>query len=276
MLKLGFNQATCKDNSDVKTDLQLCEKYGYDYIELRLDMLKEYFKENSIDDLKDFFENNNIKPFAFNSIENINFNTPEQWDQLLELFVFACETAQAIGNPYLIVVPTVGEHVMNKNEKEVLEDSVKVLNELADIAEPYGVKLAFEPIGDNKWCCNSLRQAHEIIQAVNRDSVGLTVDCINFYMHDKCADLEYITKIPAEKLFVYHINDCEDLPLGILDHPDRIMPGEGVIPVADITDRVKKTGYNTVASLELFRPEYYKMDPEDVIKMGAEKTKPFL
>ena len=77
MLKLGFNEATCKENSSVEKDLELCEKYGYDYIELRLDMLKEYFKTHTIDDLKAFFAKSHLKPFAFNSIEDINFRTPE-------------------------------------------------------------------------------------------------------------------------------------------------------------------------------------------------------
>ena len=77
MLKLGYNEATCKENSSVEKDLELCEKYGYDYIELRLDMLKEYFKTHTIDDLKAFFAKSHLKPFAFNSIENINFCTPE-------------------------------------------------------------------------------------------------------------------------------------------------------------------------------------------------------
>ena len=50
MLKLGYNEATCKENSTVEKDLELCEKYGYDYIELRLDMLKEYLKTHTVDD----------------------------------------------------------------------------------------------------------------------------------------------------------------------------------------------------------------------------------
>ena len=169
-----------------------------------------------------------------------------------------------------------GPDMDRKTEQEVFEDSVKVLNKLADIAEPYGVCCSFEPIGDRRWCCNSLRQAWEIVQAVNRDSVGLTVDCINFYMHDKCADLEYIRKIPKEKLFVYHINDCEDLPLRVLDHCHRIMPGKGCIPVADISKAVMDVGYDGPACLELFRPEYWDMDAEEVIKMGAECCAPFL
>ena len=163
-----------------------------------------------------------------------------------------------------------------KNEKEIFDDSVRVLNQLADIAEPYGVKLSFEPIGDRRWCVNSVRQALEIVQAVNRDSVGLTVDCINVYLHDKCADVDYIRRIPKDKLFVFHINDCEDLPLGILDHCHRIMPGKGTIPIADVADAVRAAGYDGPACLELFRPEYWGMSADAVIKMGAECTRPYL
>lgn len=276
MLKLGYNEATCKENSSVARDLQLCEKYGYDFIELRLDMLKEYLKNHTLQELKDFFAASHLKPFALNSIENINFCTPQEWKELVELFTFACEIAQAIENPYIIVVPTVTEEICTKNEKEVFEDSVAVLNTLADIAVPYGVKLSFEPIGDRRWCCNSIRQALEIVQAVDRPEVGLTVDCINFYMHDKAADVDFIRQIPKEKLFVYHINDCEDLSLGILDHCHRLMPGRGVIPIDRITRAVSDVGYDGPACLELFRPEYWEMDAEAVIRMGAACTKAFL
>ncbi len=276
MLKLGFNEATCKENSSVEQDLELCEKYGYEYIELRLDMLKDYLKDHTLEELKHFFDTHELKPFAFNSIEDINFTTPEEWKALKELFLFGCQAAQAIQNPYIIVVPTMTEKIQQHTEKDVFEDSVRVLNELANLAKPYGVKLAFEPIGDRRWCCNSLRQAWEIVQAVDREEVGLTIDCINFYMHDKCADVECITQIPKEKIFVFHMNDCEDLPFGVLDHCHRIMPGKGCIPVGEIAGRIKQTGYDEIASLELFRPEYWEMEAEDVIAMGAEACSKFL
>ena len=272
---LGYNEATCKENSSVERDLILCEKNGYDYIELRLDMLKEYLKGHTVDELKEFFAQSHLKPFAFNSIEDINFRTPDEWNELVELFTFGCEIAAEIGNPYMIVVPTMTTEYCTKTEREVFEDSVEVLNKLADIAKPYGVKLSFEPIGDRRWCCNSIRQALEIVEAVDRDDVGLTVDCINFYMHDKCSDLEMIRRIPKDKLFVFHLNDCEDLPLGVLDHCHRIMPGKGVIPIDEIVAAVDDAGYKGPACLELFRPEYWQMDPEEVIAMGAESWKKY-
>lgn len=89
----------------------------------------------------------------------LRFCTPEEWEKLVKLFTFGCKVAQQIGNPYIIVVPTVTNEICTRNEKEIFDDSVKVLNELADIAEPYGVKLSFEPIGDKKWCVRRSRSS---------------------------------------------------------------------------------------------------------------------
>jgi 2-keto-myo-inositol isomerase len=276
MMKLGFNEATCMKRSGVEQDLRLCEKYGYEYIELRLDMLKTYLEKNTVNDLKVFFNSHRIKPYAFNSIENINFCTEVQWDDLVSLFKFGCETAQAIDNPYIVVVPTMGDDMYLKTRKEVFDDSVKVLNKLADIAKPYDVKLAFEPIGDRRWCVRSLDQALEIVRAVNRDDVGLALDSINLFLYNRLENIDTIDDVPPEKIFVYHIDDCEDLPLGTLDHCHRLYPGDGVIPLDAITKKLRTKGYAEICSVELFRPEYWELEPEEVIKTAAGKARRFL
>ena len=275
-MKLGFNEATCMKRSTVEQDLMLCEKYGYDYIELRLDMLSDYLKRKPLKELQSFFASSRLKPYAFNSIEDINFCGPEQWRKLTDLFRFGCETAQAINNPYLIVVPTMGDDMYLKTQREVFDDSVEVLHKLADLAKPYGVKLAFEPIGDKRRCVRSLEQALEIIQAVARPDVGLALDSINLFLYNRLENIDTIDAVPPEKLFVYHIDDCEDLPLGVLDHCHRLYPGEGIIPLAEISEKLHRKGYDEICSVELFRPEYWEMDPELVIRTAAQKTQHFL
>jgi 2-keto-myo-inositol isomerase len=275
-MKLGFNEATCMKRSTVEADLAFCEKYGYDYIELRLDMIKNYLTRNTVKDLQSYFKSSRIKPYAFNSIEDINFCNQNQWNRLLDLFQFGCEIAQAIENPYIIVVPTMGEDMYKKTKEEVFEDSAEVLVKLADTAKPYGVKLAFEPIGDKRWCVRSLDQALEIIQAVNRPDVGLALDSINLFLYNRLENINTIDDVPLEKLFVYHIDDCEDLPLGTLDHCHRLFPGDGIIPLKAISEKLRHKGYEEICSVELFRPEYWDMDPEDVIRTAAQKTKPYL
>jgi 2-keto-myo-inositol isomerase len=54
------------------------------------------------------------------------------------------------------------------------------------------------------------------------------------------------------------------------------MPGKGTIPIADVADAVRAAGYDGPACLELFRPEYWGMSADAVIKMGAECTRPYL
>jgi 2-keto-myo-inositol isomerase len=272
-MKTGFNEATAMKRSNLALDLQFCEKYNYDYIEIRLDMLQEYLKTHTMDDLKLFFAKSHLKPYALNSIENINFCDEKQWKKMLELFVFACKMAKELQNPYIVVVPTMGDDMKNKTYKEVFDDSVRVLKELSDIAKPYGVKLAFEPIGDPRWCVRSMKQAWEIVKEVDRDDVGVVVDAFNLYMYNKLEDMDDIKEVPLEKIFVFHIDDSEDIPLDTLDHCHRMFPGDGVIKLKELIQLLKDKGYTEIASVEIFRPEYWEMDVEEVIRLGYEKTK---
>ena len=47
----SYNEACGKDCSDLFTDLTLCEKAGFDYIEIRLDMLRKYLETGTLDEL---------------------------------------------------------------------------------------------------------------------------------------------------------------------------------------------------------------------------------
>lgn len=68
-MKLSFNEATTLKNSNLEKDLELCEKLGYDYIEIRAeDKLPEYLQHHSIEDLADYFRTRHIKPLALNAL----------------------------------------------------------------------------------------------------------------------------------------------------------------------------------------------------------------
>lgn len=42
-------------------DLEMCEKYGFDYIEIRFDCVKDYLKEHTLEELADWFKNHHLK-----------------------------------------------------------------------------------------------------------------------------------------------------------------------------------------------------------------------
>ena len=55
-MKTSYNEACARDCSTLEQDLSLCEKAGFDYIEIRLDMLRGWLKDHTVDQLKEFFE----------------------------------------------------------------------------------------------------------------------------------------------------------------------------------------------------------------------------
>jgi 2-keto-myo-inositol isomerase len=267
-MKICFNQATTMKNSTLEKDLELCEKHGYELIEIRLDKLRDYLKTHSIDELVGFFEKSRIKPYAFNALEFITFRDEEGYKQIKEDLVFLCQVGEKIKCKKIVVVPTfdIGQYT----KTQIKDESVRSIKELADIASKYGVKLAYEFVGYPSCSVNTLGQTYEIVKAVDREDVGLVLDCFHFHaMNSRLEDLE---KVDAKKIFIFHIDDSEDLPVGALRDNNRLWPGEGAIDLNSILKTLKAIGYSDMVSVELFRPEYWDWDIERTIKVGKEKT----
>lgn len=267
-MKTCFNQATTMKHSTLKKDLLYCEKYGYDYIEIRLDKLKEYLKDNTLEDLKVFFENNNIKPYAYNGLEEINYRNDKDFSIIMEDLDLACRASDIVGGKFLTMDSNF--NVGHQTITQIRNETVKVISKIIDKAEKYSMKLAFEFIGHPACCVNTFNQAYDIIQTVNRSDVGLILDF--FHFHAMGSRLEDIKASDIDSIFIVHINDTEDLPIGALTDSDRLWPGDGAVDTHGLMTTLVEMGYDGVFSLELFRPEYWDMPIEDCIKKGKEKT----
>lgn len=269
MMKLGMNQGTTLENSSLERDLHLLEKYGYDYIEIRsIDKLKEYLQTHTINDLIEFFQTHHVKPLSLNALVYFNNRTEEEYKALLEEYKEMLEYAKVLNIDRIVVVPLVSE---KKIVRSVIKKScVEVLTELSDLAKPYGVKLALEFIGHPHATVNTLSFANEIVAEVNRENVGIVFDTFQFYAMN--STLEDLKNTDFSKVFLFHINDVEDFNPGIMLDEDRVYPGDGVIDLHNILTIIKEKRFTEHASIELFRPEYYQLDAEEVVRTAKEKT----
>lgn len=271
-MKLCFNQATTMKNSTLDSDLALCERYGFDYIEIRLDKLQEYLTQHSIDDLKAFFAANHIRPYAFNALEFINFRDEAGFVQIMEGLRFCCDMGDVIGCHRVVIVPTFD--VGNKTIREIHEETVRVIRIMEEYAAPRGMQLAFEFVGYPNCSVNTFGQAYDIVKAVNRETVGIVLDC--FHFHSMRSAISHLKQADARKIFIFHIDDSEDLPIGAARDCHRLMPGDGAIDMQAILQTLKEIGYDRMASVELFRPEYWDWPDEKTIRVSLEKTKAVL
>ncbi len=267
-MKIAFNQATTLKNSTLEQDLKLCDKYGYDLIEIRLDKLKEYLRDNTVEDLRFFFDRHRIKPYAFNALEFISFRDEAGYQQMVDDLKFLCRIGQVIDCKKIVAVPSfdVGDYT----RLQIKEETARVLNQLAEIAQPYGVKLALEFCGYPNCSVNTFDQAYKIVKEVDREDVGLVLDC--FHFHAMNSNIKDLRNADPSKIFVFHIDDCEDLPVGALRDHHRVWPGEGAIDLDSILSTLRDIGYREMVSIELFRPEYWDWEAEQTIKVGKVMT----
>ncbi|UCZ52815.1 sugar phosphate isomerase/epimerase [Bacillus shivajii] len=270
-MKIGFNQATTLDSSNLKTDMQLCEKYGYDFIEIRLDKLKEYLQTNTVEDLKAFFNQAKLKPLAFNAIEFFTFQNDTIFENQKNDLRFLQRIGKEINCDTIVVVPTF--EVPNPSKAEVQRETVDKLKCLLEVLDS-DMRLAFEFVGYPHCSVNTLEQAYDIVKEVNDPRVGLVVDC--FHLHAMNSNIALLKDIDKEKIFLFHIDDSEDKVPGSLRDHHRLWPGDGVIDLEIILHTLHEKGFKGPASLELFRPEYWSLSPDECISTGIEKTSKML
>lgn len=259
-------------HADLETDIRAAGDAGYDLVEIWAAKLRTFLQSRPISELKAILSASNVEPYSINSIEHITFRTPEDY----ELIKAECGELSAVASelacPYIVVVP--GKLPANATEKEIIDESVRVLNELADIAEPRGVSLAFEFLGQADCSVQTLDLAAKIIQAVDRSSVGLVIDTFHFYAGG--SSFEAIDELDPSKLFIFHINDAEDIPKERLTDAHRLYPGTGILPIAEIKEHFDKIGYDRMVSIEIFRPEYWAQDPYEVARKAKAATEKVL
>ena len=82
--------------------------------------------------------------------------------------------------------------------------------------------------------------------------------------------------LDPDKLFIFHINDAENLPKEELTDAHRLYPGEGILPIKEIKERFDKIGYDRMVSIEIFRPEYWNEDPFEVARKAKAATEKVL
>lgn len=276
-MKLGFNEATalgCQGQT-LERDLEQCEALGFDYIELRGDCIRDYLTRHTLAELGEWFRTHRLKPWAYNTLEFFNLRDEDGNREIDAHVNFIIEVCRAIDLHLLITVPTF--HISKPlSVSQIRDASAQRLGEIADRVAPYGIRVALEFCGVPGCSINQLGTAWEVVRTCGRDNVGLTLDTYHFHAMD--SHWEDLERVDPKKIFAYHLNDSEDLPIGapyLLDDK-RLWPEEGCLDHARTCAILNRMGFDGVCTIEEFRPEYYALSHAENLRTAYEKTSVFV
>lgn len=256
-MKLALNGATIM-RSSLADDIEIAAETGFTALEVWAGKVDDFTRRRPLADAAHKMQALGITPWCINSIENITYRDAAGRRDLLDELRRTVALAREISAPGIVVVPGARPNGFSRHES--VRDAVDVLRAMSDVAEDIG--LAFEFLGKPGCAVPVLGMAVDIVEAVDRPNVGMVID--TFHFHAGGSRFEDLDRVRIDRLFVVHLNGCEDLPREQLTDAHRLYPGEGVIPIGRILSRLHSRGWDGTASVEIFRPAYWEQDPREV------------
>jgi len=95
-----------------------------------------------------------------------------------------------------------------------------------------------------------------------------------FHLYKGDSDFRGVRLLGPDAIQVLHMNDYpNDPPREKIDDSFRVYPGDGVAPLTDLLQTLRRTGGQKVLSLELFNRKYWSEDALVVAKTGLARMK---
>lgn len=117
------------------------------------------------------------------------------------------------------------------------------------------------------------RLGEAILVAVESGHPNACVLADVYHMYKGGSDPSGLRLLNASALGVFHINDYPDIPRETINDADRVYPGDGVAPLAQILETLRAIGYRGMLSLELFNKQYWEQPAAEVARTGAERIR---
>ena len=172
--------------------------------------------------------------------------------------------ASDIGSEHIQTIPnTVGENYDQKYVANRYRELIEIgINEF-DI-NPAIVFVKFFPL-------KTMGQAAGVALDANHPKAMIIPD--TYHMHISEGGFEGLKLIKGKMIAIFQFADAPASPaIAKLGDEHRVYPGDGVLPLPEILKDLKATGFEGCVSLELYNPNYWKQDLQEVAETGLRKT----
>jgi len=176
------------------------------------------------------------------------------------------QQAKDLGSPFIVASPPGGQADLAQSGRDYAE--------LMRAGREIGIRPAMEFLGFVEHV-NNIRTAREIMERSGDSDATIVIDWFHMVRGDgRDTILEDLRALKAEQIAIVHLDDVPyRKPFGEMKDSDRVYPGDGDIPLAELFAALKDTGYAGPVSLELFNEDLWNEDPYEVTRTGFQKSR---
>jgi sugar phosphate isomerase/epimerase len=264
-----LNTATIRGHKlGIVKEIEVASQAGYDAIEPWVDSIGDYTRSGgSLPDLKKRIADSGLTVEGAIGFPEWVVDDDTRRSKGLERAKQEMDMVAQIGGKRF-AAPPAGATGLPKLELMVLAERYRALLEAG---EQLGVVPELEVWGFSK---NLSRLSECVAVAMETGHRNACVLPDVFHLYKGGSDLHGIRLLGPEAIQVLHMNDYpNDPPREKIDDSYRLYPGDGVAPLSELLQILRRTGGRKVLSLELFNRKYYSEDALGVAKTGLARMK---
>ena len=221
---------------------KLVKDAGYDYVEENFTALRG-LSDSQFDELKAKYKQLGIPVLSTNCFFPWSFDLygENYLERIRDHASVGLKRASELGIKTCVLGSGGARKVPEGSTKEQTEEKfVKILSLLGDLAKPYGISIAIEPLAFHETdVVNFVSEADRLAKSTGKDNVGCLVDFFHFFMNG-----DTVEGLLASKGTLLHAHVARG-------NKDRRPPSDEDIPdVIKWANALKEAGYTGNISLE--------------------------
>jgi sugar phosphate isomerase/epimerase len=250
-------------------DIQAYASAGCHAMEVWLTKLETHLESHSAADTRKLLEDKQMTLAAASYQGGLLLSQGQQRRAHFDHFRRRLDLCQQFAIPTLLLVADFAQAV----DQSSLGRAIVSLQQAAQWAAGFGVRVALE-FRKSATFCTSLDTAVALVTQCHETNVGVNLDVFHYYTGpSKFEDLALLT--PDNLAFV-QVADVAGVPRELAADADRILPGDGDLPLRPIIDQLRRLGYDGWVSLELMNPTLWKANPTHVVELGLKAVRRLL
>lgn len=222
----------------------------------------------TLDEVRDGLARAGVEPIAFTANEPLPLPRGTDDVAMFERSHQAlCERVAALGCTLLVVHPPLQlDHATPRIWRDT---TTRTLASISRAAGEHGIRVALEFVGTRGSTVRTLADAREIATSAS-PPVGLVLDAFHFYAGASTWDM--LEGLDSSEVALVRLTDSQSLPLERLTDANRVLPGEGVVPMRELLRQVESAGYRGTYSIHLARPDYWDWEPRRLARVALESV----
>jgi len=259
-MKLCIAEA-CTMPASFADDVAACSESGCPAMEVWLTKLEQHLETNSAESTRQLLSEKNVTLAAAAYQGGLLLSQGEARKTHFDHYRRRLELCEAFGIPTMLLVADFRQAPQQTD----LERAVVSLAQAAQWAAGFGVTIALEFRAADAFC-TSLDTAVRVVSSCGESNAGVCLDLFHWWTGpSKFSDLNLLTK---HNLAHVQVCDLMSVPRELAADADRILPGDGDLPLNDVISKLKSIGYEKYVSLEMLNPHLWQSRPHQVWELG--------